>query len=125
MNSKYDDTGQTGNTGQNMFSKPDANPVLALLLTWFIFGSGHAIINGQTRKWAFTLLVTFIGFILCCLPGTFVSILSIIDSYQTAERLKNGESIPQNEYSLPLLYKIVRIIDKSATCSSAEEREAS
>ena len=34
-----------------MISKPDANPVLALVLTWFVFGLGHMIVNGQTNKW--------------------------------------------------------------------------
>jgi len=102
-----------------MISKPDANPVLALILSWFVVGTGHIIVNGQMRKWLFTLIAACIGSILCCLPGAFISILSIIDSYQTAIRLKSGESIPENEYTLPLLYKIVKFIDKTATCSRA------
>lgn len=100
-------------------SKPNANPILAVLLTWFVLGTGHIFINGQTRKWLFTLLAAFIGSILCCLPGLFISVLSIIDAYKTAVRLQSGESIPENEYSIALLYKIVKILDKSATCSDA------
>lgn len=100
-------------------SKPDANPVVAALLTWFLFGTGHLIINGQQRKWMFTLIATIVGYILCVLPGVVIAILSIIDSYQTAERLKNGEAIPENEYSMPMLFKIVSMIDKTATCSKA------
>ena len=114
------DTYTGANTSQNMISKPDANPILAVLLTLFVFELGHGIINGQMRKWGMTLLTRFIGGILCCLPGLFIAVLSCIDAYQTAERLKSGESIPENEYSHPLLYKIVRIIDKTATCSRAE-----
>ncbi len=99
--------------------KPDANPVVALLLTWFVFGLGHVIVNGQTKKWVMILVTTLIGMVLCCLPGTIISIFSIIDSYQTAARLQKGEEIDENEYTFVPLYKIVRIIDKSATCAAA------
>jgi len=37
--------------------RPDANPVLALLLTWFVLGLGHVIVNGQTNKWLMIFLV--------------------------------------------------------------------
>ncbi len=100
-------------------SKPDANPVLAALLTWLVFGTGHFFINGQQRKWLFTLIAAIVGSILCLLPGVVISILSIIDAYKTAERLKGGEAIPENEYSMPLLFKIISMIDKTATCSAA------
>lgn len=99
--------------------KPDANPIVALLLTWFVFGLGHLIINGQQRKWLFTLVACIVGSICCVLPGIFIGILSVVDAYQTAERLQKGEEIPENEYSLPLLYKIIKIVDKEATCSKA------
>lgn len=99
--------------------KPDANPVLALLLTWLLLGSGHAIINGQTRKWLVTLVATIVGSFLCVLPGVLIGILSIVDAYQTAERLKKGEEIPENEYSNPILFKICKLADRSASCSQA------
>jgi len=98
--------------------KPDANPVVALLLTAFVFNLGHLLINGQQRKWIFTLLTALITLPLCGF-GMLVSIMSIIDAYQTAERLQKGEEIPENEYSFPLLYKVISIIDKTATCSKA------
>lgn len=103
----------------NQISKPDANPIVAALLTWFVFGIGHIVINGQTNKWMWTIIATFIGAILCFLPGMVIGILSVVDSYQTAERLKNGETIGENEYSQPLLYKICKILDKNATCKNA------
>ncbi len=99
--------------------KPDANPIAAALLTWFVFGIGHIVINGQTNKWVFTLIATLIGSFLCVLPGIVIGILSVVDSYQTAERLKQGEAIPEGEYSNVLLYKICKIIDKNATCKFA------
>lgn len=100
-------------------SKPDANPIAAALLTWFVLGIGHVVINGQTNKWIYTLVVTIIGSLLCVLPGIVIGILSVIDSYQTAERLKAGESIPENEYTNALLYKICKLLDKKATCKNA------
>ena len=65
------------------------------------------------------LATTFIGLFLCCVPGIVVSVLSIIDAYKTAERLKNGETIGENEYTMPLLHKFVSYIDKTATCTVA------
>ncbi len=98
----------------NKITKPDANPVVALLLTWFVLGIGHLVVNGQQRKWLMTLVASFIGTLLCCVPGMVISILSIIDAFKTAEKLKAGKSIDENEYSVELLYKIVKIIDKEA-----------
>ncbi len=104
---------------QNTIKKPDANPVVALLLTWFIFNLGHLLINGQQRKWIYTLVAEIVGSFLCVLPGIVIGVLSIIDAYQTAERLQKGEEIGENEYTLPLLFKIMKIVDKEATCSRA------
>ncbi len=104
---------------QKTIKKPDANPVVALLLTWFIFGLGHLLINGQQRKWLFTLIAGIVGSFLCVLPGLVIGVLSIIDAYQTAERLQKGEEIGENEYTQPLLFKIMKLVDKEATCSKA------
>ncbi len=100
-------------------SKPDANPIVAALLTWFVFGIGHIVINGQTNKWLWTFIATIIGSFLCVLPGVVIGILSVVDSYQTAERLQKGETIDENEYSNVLLFKICKILDKNATCKFA------
>jgi hypothetical protein len=96
-------------------SKPDANPILALVLTWFVLGTGHWLINGQQRKWIMILVGTLIGSVLCCVPGMVIGILSIIDAYKTAEKLKAGREIDENEYSMELLYKIMKYIHKDAT----------
>jgi len=104
---------------QKTIKKPDANPVVALLLTFLILNLGHLITNGQQRKWLFTLIAIIVGEFLCLLPGMVIWILSVIDAYQTAQRLQAGEEIGENEYSLPLLFKIMKLIDKEATCSKA------
>lgn len=99
-------------------SKPDANPIIAALLTWFVLGTGHWLINGQQRKWIMILVGSLVGSILCCLPGMVIGILSIIDAYKTAEKLKAGREIDENEYSMELLYKIMKYIHKDATFSA-------
>ena len=95
-------------------SKPGANPIVAALLTWLLFQTGHIIINGQQKKWLMCLLAWFIGYICCILPGLIIWIFSIIDSYKTAQKLQAGKEIDENEYSFELLYKIVKIIHKDA-----------
>lgn len=100
-------------------NKPNANPIAAALLTWFVFGIGHIVINGQTNKWVYTIVATIIGSILCVLPGIVIAVLSVVDSYQTAVRLQSGETIPENEYSNAMLYKVCKILDKKATCKNA------
>jgi len=112
-------TAQAGSSDTDKISKPDANPVLAAVLTWFAFGLGHMIVNGQTNKWIWIMVTGTVGTILCCIPGMVIGILSIIDAYQTAVRLKSGETIGENEYSFPLLYKICKKLDKNATCKNA------
>ena len=101
-----------------VIKKPDADPVLAAILAVF-FDLGHIIVNTQQRKWIFTTIAVHVGFLLCCLPGLFLRVLSVMDAYQTALRLQAGEAIPENEYSQPLLFKIVSLIDSTATCSRA------
>lgn len=95
--------------------KPEANPILAAVLTWFALGCGHVVVNGQQRKWMFTLLATVLGVFCCFLPGTIIGLLSVFDSYQTALRLQAGEEIGENEYSVEMLYKIMSKIDSTAT----------
>jgi hypothetical protein len=102
---------------QNTITKPGANPILAAACS-LLYGMG-ALYNGQTQKWPVLALLMSIGWMLCLLPGVFLWVLSIIDAYQTAQRLESGESIPENEYSMPLLYSIAVVIDKTATCSRA------
>lgn len=94
-------------------SKPDANPMVAALLS-VIFMLGHLVTNGQKTKWIKILIAYVIGVVLCCLPGMVIAILSIIDAYKTAEKLKAGKEIDENEYSVELLWKIMKIIHKEA-----------
>jgi hypothetical protein len=99
-------------------SKPEANPIVALLLS-LILGLGHLIVNGQQRKWLYTLLASLVGSCACVLPGMVIGIFSLVDAYQTAVRLQSGETIGENEYTFAPLFKIVSFVDKEATCKNA------
>src|SRR5216684_2893153 len=76
----------------NTIHKPDANPILALVLSVLLVGLGHLVPNGQQRKFLFNLLATLAGTCACILPGLVIAVLSIVDSYQTAQRLQIGRS---------------------------------
>ena len=95
--------------------KPSANPIVALLLCMFVFNLGHLLINGQMKKWIFTIVAILVGYILCFLPGMVIAVLNLIEVYKTAQRLQAGEEIGENEYSFKPLFSIIKIIDKSAT----------
>ena len=100
-------------------SKPDANPVVALLLTAFVLGLGHLVVNGQQRKWIYTLVASLVGSCACIVPGLIIAVLSIVDAYQTAQRLQAGETIEENEYTYAPLFKVISYVDKEATCKNA------
>ena len=95
-------------------SKPDANPIVAALLTWFVFGIGHLVINGQQKKWLFILIATIVGSFLCILPGVIIAVFSVIDSYTTAQKLASGAEIDENEYTFGPLYSIMKLVQKDA-----------
>jgi hypothetical protein len=107
-----------GNFNVDCF-KAQCQSIVSGLLSFFVFALGHVLINGQTNKWGIVLILTIVGSFACGLPGIIINILGAIDSYQTAERLKAGETIGENEYSNELLYKICKIVDKKATCKAA------
>lgn len=93
----------------------NVNPVLALLLNIFVLVGLGDIMIGQNKKGLMVLLCSIVGMCLCCLPGMMVVILSHIDVYLCASALQRGETLGENEYKQQLLFKIVSVIDKTAT----------
>jgi len=125
-----------------MVFRPGADAASACILTWFLLGAGHMIVNGQQRKWAFNMLALFLASIASCIlahlvpatalgfskPGVYavlliwllpmilIHVLYAIDAYMTGKSLRYGRTLHEDEYSLPLLYSIVRIFDRAAKC---------
>jgi hypothetical protein len=94
-------------------TKPDANPVVALLLS-LVFQLGHFLINGQQKKWVMILVCWLLGHLACCIGGPIVAVFGLIEAYKTAVKLKAGKEIDENEYSFELMYKIAKYIHKEA-----------
>ncbi|MDR2560898.1 MAG: FHA domain-containing protein [Holophagales bacterium] len=123
-----------------MVFRPGADAASACILTLFLLGAGHMIVNGQQRKWAFNVLALFLASIVSCilahllpptafggsnagiyavlliwlLPMIIIHVLYSIDAFMTGKSLRYGRTLHEDEYSLPLLYSIVRIFDKMA-----------
>ena len=93
-------------------TKPDANPVVAALLC-LILNLGHLVINGQQKKWLMILIASIVLSLTCC-GGFVVLVLSMMDAYATAVKLKAGKEIDEHEYSNKLLYSICKYIHKEA-----------
>ena len=90
------------------------NPILALVANWLVLGILGYILLGQTSKSIKVLITTLIGTVLCCIPGIVISVLSLIDVYQVAVAVAQGEEVDENEYKVELLYKLCKIVDKDA-----------
>jgi len=90
------------------------NPLAIAAASWFCGPLGY-ILLGQAKKGMFVLLATIVGSCLCLFPGVIVAILGVVDSYNVAKAVSEGQQVGANEFKIELLYKIVRIIDKTAT----------
>ena len=67
-------------------SKPDANPILALILSFF-FQLGHLIVNGQQRKFIFVLIASLLGTLACCIGNPIIVIMGMIKSPNKSGKL--------------------------------------
>jgi hypothetical protein len=112
---------EDSSVAKDTISKPKANPMLVALITFFLpFYIGH-VMNGQPAKCILSNVFTILMVVCCCCCGIGLIFLplrfiSALEAYKTAERLKNGEEIGKNEYSIPLFYKICKVFHKKATC---------
>jgi hypothetical protein len=113
----------SGEVAARKYAKPEANPIVVALVTFFFpFFIGH-IMNGQPAKCVLSILLSYVLASCCCCCGGFPAIpiwlLSVFEAYKTAERLNDGERIGKNEYSVLWFYKICKIFDRKATCQDA------
>ena len=88
------------------------SPIVAALANFCCFGVLGYILLGQTSKGIMVFVVTavlsFLGI------GFIVAILALIDVYQVAEAIQNGEQIDENEYKFELLHSLMKIVHKDA-----------
>lgn len=102
-----------------VLEKKGVNPVVAVIANWFVLGILGYILLGQTSKSIKFLITGIIGSICCVIPGMIIGILGLVDVYQVAVAVENGEEVDEHEYKNALLFKICKIIDKDAICKAA------
>ena len=90
------------------------NPIAARAANGLVFGILGYILLGQTSKAIKVLITTILASFLCVIPGIIVGICSLVDVFQVATAVAQGDEVDEHEYKVELLDKFCKIIDKSA-----------
>ena len=77
-------------------ANPPKDPIIALVLSLLLLGGTGQIYLGQTTKGIVLIAATAI--LSCVGIGFIVWILGIIDAYQIATMLKNGQSVGEWQF---------------------------
>jgi TM2 domain-containing membrane protein YozV len=77
-------------------TNPPKDPVLALILSLLLLGGAGQIYLGQTTKGIVLIVAT--ALLSCVGIGFIVWIVGIIDAYQIATLLKNGQSVGEWQF---------------------------
>ena len=77
-------------------ANPPKDPVLALILSLLLLGGAGQIYLGQTTKGIVLIVAT--ALLSCVGIGVIVWIVGIIDAYQIATLLKNGQSVGEWQF---------------------------
>ncbi len=93
--------------------KKNIPPLVVAICNLFFACIGYVLI-GQTGKVVPMLIAWVVGVLLCGLPSFIVAFLAILDGFQVATAVANGESVDENEYKVELLYKIAKVVHKDA-----------
>lgn len=98
-------------------TKRSSNPTITALANFLVFGSLGYYLMGHNEK-ALKMLIFTIVFYMIGGLGLIIAALAAIDGMEIAKAIKTGEEIGENEYKNEILFRIVKIIDKSAVCKS-------
>lgn len=79
-----------------MITKPDANPILLLILNLIVCGIpvGHFMV-GQTKKGVILLVATWVLYVVGL--GWIITLVGAYDIYLLGQKLATGAAIGQNE----------------------------
>ena len=90
--------GNAGSQDLVMPSDPPRDPTVMAILSFLIPGLGQ-IILGQTVK-GIVLFAVYLGagFVTACIGSLPVLVVAIIDAYQIAVKLRNGQPVKQWEF---------------------------
>ncbi|HUU75697.1 MAG TPA: zinc ribbon domain-containing protein [Methanoregulaceae archaeon] len=89
-------------------SNPEKNPILSLILSFFVSGLGQ-VYNGETLKGVALFFGTIIGYLLFVIPGVIVWVYGMYDAYTTAKNMNEG-TIPYKETNVMVLIGFVVLI---------------
>lgn len=87
-------------------SKPNINPIVIALCSWFTLGFLGFFMMEQKKKALGAVVYTVLGF--CCLyvPGWIVNLVMTIEAYKVAVKLSVGETLEDNHCELQFLSKL-------------------
>lgn len=92
-----------------MIQKPETNPVLVALLNFFLFGAVGYLVIGQQKKAILSAVITCILAVVTC--GTLSWLWPAVvayDGYLIGQKLQSGQSVGENENSVPFLNNIFK-----------------
>jgi TM2 domain-containing membrane protein YozV len=75
---------------------PPKDPIIALVLSLLLLGGAGQIYLGQTTKGIVILVATLL--LSCIGVGVIVWIVGVIDAYQIATMLKNGQAVGEWQF---------------------------
>jgi len=88
----------------SQITKADANPILVFILNWFILGCVGYFMIGQKQKAIAAAVYTCVLYIIGI--GALIPIITAIDGYQVATKLKAGETLASDYCALEFLAKL-------------------
>jgi TM2 domain-containing membrane protein YozV len=77
-------------------ANPPKDPIIALVLSLLLLGGAGQIYLGQTTKGIVIIVLTLL--LSCIGIGFIVWIVGVIDAYQIATMLKNGQSVGEWQF---------------------------
>jgi len=77
-------------------ANPPKDPIIALVLSLLLLGGAGQIYLGQTTKGIVILVATLL--LSCIGVGVIVWIVGVIDAYQIATMLKNGQAVGEWQF---------------------------
>ncbi len=80
-------------TTQIQPSDPPINPIIAAILSLFIFGGVGQLYLGQQKKGVILIVVWFLGWCSFGMITGIAAIVGAIDAYMMADKLQKGETI--------------------------------
>jgi TM2 domain-containing membrane protein YozV len=89
-------------------SNPEKNPIISLILSFFISGLGQ-VYNGETLKGVALFFGTIIGYMIFVIPGVIVWVYGMYDAYTTAKKMNEG-TVPYKETNVLVMIGFVVLI---------------